>query len=105
MNLKNDVCDDKYFSLFAIKEEAEKIHNLALQLEIDQNTKEEWRQYVVLCNFLIDQLKHKSHHDAIRDLKLVFGGARGLNPENEKLAKKILKASNATPRPNESPAS
>ena len=95
MNLKNDVCDDKYFSLFAIKAEAEKIHNLALQLEIDQNTKEEWRQYVVLCNFLIDQLKHKSHHDAIRDLKLVFGGARGLNPENEKLAKKILKASNA----------
>ena len=95
MNLKNDVCDDKYFSLFAIKAEAKKIHNLALQLEIDQNTKEEWRQYVVLCNFLIDQLKHKSHHDAIRDLKLVFGGARGLNPENEKLAKKILKASNA----------
>ena len=95
MNLKNNVCDDKYFSLFAIKAEAEKIHNLALQLEIDQNTKEEWRQYVVLCNFLIDQLKHKSHHDAIRDLKLVFGGARGLNPENEKLAKKILKASNA----------
>ena len=95
MNLKNDVCDDKYFSLFAIKAEAEKIYNLALELEIDNSTKEEWRQYVVLCNFLIEQLKHKSHHDAIRDLKLVFGGARGLNPENEKLAKKILKASNA----------
>ena len=96
MNFKNDVCDDKYFSLFAIKAEAEKIHNLALQLEIDQKTKEEWRQYVVLCNLLIDQLKHKSHIDAIRDLKMVFGGARGLNPENEKLAKKILKASNAS---------
>ena len=82
MNFKNDVCDDKYFSLFAIKAEAEKIHNLALQLEIDQKTKEEWRQYVVFCNLLIDQLKHKSHNDAIRDLKMVFGVGRGLNPEN-----------------------
>ena len=44
MNLKNDVCDDKYFSLFAIKAEAEKIHNLALELEMDKDTKEEWRQ-------------------------------------------------------------
>ena len=60
MNLRNDVCDDKYFSLFAIKAEAEKIHNLALELEIDKSTKEAWRQYVVLCNFLIEQLKHKS---------------------------------------------
>ena len=57
MNFKNDVCDDKYFSLFAIKAEAEKIHNLALQLEIDKETREEWRQTIVLCNFLIDQLK------------------------------------------------
>ena len=30
MNLKNDVCDDKYLSIFAIKAEAEKIHYLAL---------------------------------------------------------------------------
>ena len=95
MNFKNDVCDDKYFSLFAIKAEAEKIHNLALQLEIDKETREEWRQTIVLCNFLIDQLKQKPHQDAIKDLKLVFGGARGLNPENEKLAKKILKSSNS----------
>jgi len=105
MNLRNDVCDDKYFSLFAIKAEAEKIHNLALELEIDKSTKEEWRQYVVLCNFLIEQLKHKSHQEAIRDLKLVFGGARGLNPENEKLAKKILKASNASAAPIMAPPS
>ena len=95
MNFKNDVCDDKYFSLFAIKAEAEKIHNLALQLEIDKETREEWRQTIVLCSFLIDQLKQKPHQDAIKHLKLVFGGARGLNPENEKLAKKILKSSNS----------
>ena len=31
MNLKNDVCDDKYFSLFAIKAEAEKIHNAEIK--------------------------------------------------------------------------
>jgi hypothetical protein len=96
MNLKNDVCDDKYLSLFAIKAEAEKIHNLALELEMDKDTKEEWRQYTVLCNFLIEQLKHRPHLDAIKDLKLVFGGNRGLSEENEKLAKKILKSSNAS---------
>ena len=96
MNLKNDFCDDKYLSLFAIKAEAEKIYNLALELEVDKNTKEEWRQYTVLCNVLIEQLKHRPHQDAMRDLKIVFGGNRGLSEENEKLAKKILKSSNAS---------
>ena len=96
MNLKNDVCDDKYFSLFAIKAEAEKIHNLALELEMDKDTKEKWRQYAVLCNVLIEQLKQRPHQDAIKDLKLVFGGNRGLSEANEKLTKKILKSSNAS---------
>ena len=54
MNFKNYVCDDKYFSFFAIKDEAEKIHNLALQLDIDKETSEEWRQTIVLCNLKID---------------------------------------------------
>jgi hypothetical protein len=103
MNFKNDVCDDKYFSLFPIKAEAEKIHNLALELEMDKDTKEEWRQCTVLCNLLIEQLKHRPHHDAIKDLKLVFGGSRGLNEENEKLAKKILKSSNASMASNAAP--
>ena len=89
MNLKNDVCDDKYFSLFAIKPEAEKIHNLALELEMDKDTKEEWRQYTVLCNVLIEQLKHRPHLDAIKDLKLVFGGNRGLSEEMRNWLKKI----------------
>ena len=93
---QNDVCDDTYFSLFAIKAEAEKIHNLALELEMDKETKEEWRQCTVLCNVLIEQLKHRPHQDAIKDLKLFFGGNRGLSEENEKLAKKILKSSNAS---------
>ena len=63
---------------------------------MDKNTKEEWRQYTVLCNVLIEQLKHKPQQDAIRALKIVFGGNRGLSEENEKLAKKILKSSNAS---------
>ena len=52
--IRNDVCDNKYNSLFAIKPEAEKIHNVALELETDITTKEEWRQDTVLCNFLIN---------------------------------------------------
>ena len=94
MNLKNDACDDKYFSPFAIKAEAEKIHNLAFELEMDKETKE-WRQYTILCNFLIKQLKHRSHQHAIKDLKLVFGGNRGLTEENEKFAKKSSNANMA----------
>ena len=63
---------------------------------MDKETKEEWRQCTVLCNVLIEQLKHRPHQDAIKDLKLFFGGNRGLSEENEKLAKKILKSSNAS---------
>ena len=37
MNLKDDVCDDKYCSV-AIKTEDEKVHGQALELEVDKKT-------------------------------------------------------------------
>ena len=74
ISVKNDICDDKYFSLFPIKTEVDKIFSLALELTMDKQIIEEWRQITVLVSHCIDGLRHKSHQQAIKELKLLLGG-------------------------------
>ena len=93
VTLKADISDDKYFTLFPIKEEVDKILAKALELNMEKDVIEEWRQLAVLVNNLIEGLKNKSHTEAIKSLKISLGGARGLNEENSRLARRILRDS------------
>ena len=95
IQVKADVCDDKYFSLFQIKSEVDKIYSLALENNIEREMIEEWRQLQIFVNVLLEGLKNKSHSEAIKKLKLVFGGTRGLSDENSKLARRILRQSSS----------
>ena len=86
VSLKADISDDKYFTLFPIKEEVDKVLAKALELNLGKEVIEEWRQLAILVNNLIEGLKDKSHTEAIKSLKVALGGARGLNEENSRLA-------------------
>ena len=96
ISIKNDICDDKYFSLFPIKMEVDKIFSLALELNMDKQVIEEWRQLTVLVNNCIDGLRHKSHQQAIKELKLLMGGSKGLNDDNARIVRRILRDSQRT---------
>ena len=93
MSLKADISDDKYFTLFPIKEEVDKVLAKALELNLGKEVIEEWRQLAILVNNLIGGLKDKSHTEAIKSLNVALGGARGLNKENSRLARRILRDS------------
>ena len=49
------------------------IYALALELNLEKDGVEEWRQLTVLMNVCIKDLKNKSHDEAIKQLKLIFG--------------------------------
>ena len=93
VSVKADISDDKYFTLFPIKEEVDKVLAKAHELNMGKEVIEEWRQLSILVNNLIEGLKDKSHTEAIKSLKVALGGARGLNEENSKLARRILRDS------------
>ena len=93
VQVKADICDDKYFNLFQIKGEVDKIYSLALENNMEREVIEEWRQLQIFVNVLLEGLKNKSHSEAIKELKLVFGGSRGLDDEHSKLARRILRQS------------
>ena len=95
IQVKAGVCDDKYFPLFEIKSEVDKIYSLALENNMEREVIEEWRQLHIFVNVLLEGLKNKSHSEAIKKLKLVFGGTRGLRNENSKLARRILRQSSS----------
>ena len=86
IQVKADVCGDKYFSLSQIKSEVDKIYSLALENNMQREVIKEWRQLQIFVNVLLEGFKNKSHSEAIKKLKLVFGGTRGLSNENSKLA-------------------
>ena len=89
ISIKNDICDDKYFNLFPIKMEVDKIFSLALELNIGKQVIEEWRQLTVFVKNCIDGLRHKSHQQAIKELKLLMGGLKGLNDDNTRIVRRI----------------
>ena len=95
IQVKADVCDDKYFSLFQIKSEVDKIYSLALENNMQREVIKEWRQLQIFVNVLLEGLKNKSHSEAIKKLKLVFGGTRCLSDENSKLARRIWRQSSS----------
>ena len=64
----------------------------ALELNLGKEVIEEWRQLAIPVTNLIEGLKDKSH-EAIKSLKVALGGARGLNEENSRLARRILRDS------------
>ena len=99
VQVKADICDDKYFNLFQIKGEVDKIYSLALENNMEREVIEEWRQLQIFVNVLLEGLKNKSHSEAIKELKLVFGGSRGLDDEHSKLARKILRQSGSASGP------
>ena len=78
VQVKADICDDKYFSLFQIKGEVDKIYSLALENNMERDVSEEWRQLQIFVYVLLEGLKNKSHSEAIKELKLVFGGSVGI---------------------------
>ena len=53
----------------------------------------EWQQHAIVVQSLLDNLGTKSHKTALKDLKKVFGGTRGLNEDNRKLVDSILRNS------------
>ena len=49
IQVKADVCGDKYFSLFKIKSEVDKIYSLSLENNMERVI-EEWRQLPIFVN-------------------------------------------------------
>ena len=47
--------------------------------------------HVIVVQSLLDSLGTKSHRTAMKDLKKIFGGNRGLNQDNKKLVDSILR--------------
>ena len=70
-----------------------KIYNLALENNLGKDIIFEWQQHVIVVQSLVDNLAHKSHKTALKDLKKVFGGTRGLNEDNRRLVDSILRNS------------
>ena len=70
-----------------------KIYSLALENNLGQDIISEWQQNVILMQSLLDTLGSKSHKTALKDLKKVFGGTRGLNEDNRRLVDSILRNS------------
>ena len=93
MNLREKFQDDRFTNLYDVQTQVNKIYSLALENSIEQSTIQEWQQHVLTVSTLLDSLKNKSHTTALKDLKKVFGGTRGLNEANTKLVDSILRNS------------
>jgi len=70
-----------------------KIYNLALKNNLGKDIIGEWQRHVIVIQSLLDNLGTKSHKTALKDLKKVFGGTRGLNEDNRRLVDSILRNS------------
>ena len=85
--------EDKFFNLYDVKTQVDKIYSLALENSMDPLIIKEWQQHVLTLSSLVDSLRNKSHVTALKSLKKVFGGSRGLTDDNKKLVEDILKSS------------
>ena len=93
INLRENFTEDKFTSLFEVQLAVNKIYNLALENNLGHDIITEWQQHVIVVQSLLDNLGTKSHKTALKDLKKVFGGTRGLNEDNRRLVDSILRNS------------
>ena len=93
VNLREMFQDDRFTNLYDVQTQVNKFYSLALENSMEQSTIQEWQQHVLTVSTLLDSLKNKSHTTALKDLKKVFGGTRGLNEANTKLVDSILRNS------------
>ena len=85
--------DDKWFNLFDIKAAMDKILLMAMENDIDNETVAQWKKDVVLVQVLMEGLKNKPHQEAIRTLKIKFGGSRGLDDDSRRMVNRIMRDS------------
>ena len=85
--------EDKFLNLYDVKTQVDKIYSLALENSMDPLIIKEWQQHVLTLSSLVDSLRNKSHVTALKRLKKVFGGSRGLTDDNKKLVDDILRSS------------
>ena len=85
--------DDKWFNLFDIKAAMDKILFMAMENDIDNETVAQWKKDVVLVQVLMEGLKNKPHQEAIRTLKIKFGGSRGLDDDSRRMVNRIMRDS------------
>ena len=93
VNLREIFQEDKFTNVYDVKTQVEKIDSLALENSMDQLVIKEWQQHVLTLASLVDSLRNKSHITALKGLKKVFGGSRGLNEDSKKLVEEILRSS------------
>ena len=85
--------EDKFTNLYDVKTQVDKIYSLALENSMDQLVLKEWQQHVLTLSSQVESLRNKSHATALKGLKKVFEGSRGLNEDNKKLVEEILRSS------------
>ena len=93
VSLRENFTEDKFTNLFEVQSAINKIYNLALENNLGKEIIGEWQQHVIVVQSLLDNLGNKSHKTALKDLKKVFGGTRGLNEDNRRLVDSILRNS------------
>ena len=94
VNLRKNFAEDyKYTNIFDVQTAINKIYNLALENNLGKEVISEWQQNVILVQSLVDNLATKSHKTALKDLKELFGGSRGLSEDNRRLVDSILRNS------------
>ena len=93
VNLRESFTEDRFTNLYEVQTAINKIYNLALENNLGQDVITEWQQHVIVVQSLLDNLGTKSHKTALKDLKKVFGGTRGLNEDNRRLVDSILRNS------------
>ena len=85
VSLRENFTEDKFTNLFEVQSAINKIYNLALANNLGKDIIGEWQQHVIVIQSLLDDLGTRSHKTALKDLKKVFGGNRGLNEDNRRL--------------------
>ena len=93
VSFRENFTEDKFTNLFEVQTAIQKIYSLALENNLGQDIIAEWQQHVIVVQSLYDSLGTKSHKTALKDLKKIFGGNRGLNEDNKRLVDSILRNS------------
>jgi hypothetical protein len=69
VRLRENFTEDKFSNLFEVQAAIHKIHSLALENNLGQDSIAEWQQHVIVVQSLLDSLGTKSHITAMKDLK------------------------------------
>ena len=93
MSFRENFTEDKFSNLFEVQAAIHKIYSLALENNLGQDIIAACQQHVIVVQSLLDNLGTNSHRTAMKDLKKIAGGNRGLNQDNKKLVDSILRNS------------